>query len=155
MKNTYQELQTFLKELEQTPITESDFRRIAMNRVNFDLETPLLKHFIACNQKGEPIEKLIDNSYLGGRGAVDAVKLLQYEKAKDEFQQAQKQVLFEGWEATINESKYYKLYNTKTQSYIYFNKDNGKSTAPFLSYSDLTKYQLQTNNNFKELIYGK
>jgi len=61
------------------------------------------------------LEEPKNDYYLGGRGGIDAVKLLQYEQKLSEYQQAKERCLFEGWniidkiEITIcieNESKH-------------------------------------------------
>jgi len=165
MKPTLNPIQTFLKELDETQITDSDFRRIAMNRVNFDLSTPLLKHFIECDEKGEPIEEPeIYSQWL--REKDDDLETETIIKQCYEFQQAQKQVLFEGWEIKILENpviitdgffeiEFWNYSNRNIEIVLTdFSQENPKREN-IKSYSDLTKYQLQTNNNFKELIYGK
>jgi len=61
------------------------------------------------------LEEPKNDYYLGGRGGVDAMKLLQYEQKLSEYQQAKERCLFEVWnivdkiDATIcieNESKH-------------------------------------------------
>jgi len=162
MKPTLNPIQTFLKELngilknEYFTKSDSDFRRIAMNRVNFDLSTPLLKHFIACDENGEPIEKPTIDFFDKNYGNLPDEVL----KQAKQFQQAQKQVLFEGWEIVdIKDSNLYSKGICLTDGFFIFwyNKEfnEWQLSRGIQSYSDLTKYQLQTNNNFKELIYGK
>jgi len=168
MKPTLNPLQTFLKELEQTSITSLDFRCIAINRVNFDLSTPLLKQFIECNEKGFPIDEPLHYDYYletekqNGFSEQDRIVFEQWIFFCKQFQQAQKEVLFDGCRLLE-----YKQNSTVASNGIeavieinkirLFEKRNNKwiLNHAIKSYSDLTKYNLTTNENFKELIYGK
>jgi len=53
--NTLTTSQQFAKSL--TDVSDSEYRRLRTNFDNFLDSTPLLKHFIACDENGEPIEK--------------------------------------------------------------------------------------------------
>ena len=158
--NTLTTSQQFEKSL--TDVSDSEYRRLRTNFDNFIESTPLLKHFIECDENGEPIKEPEKKDFLKFIGTNDKGRKMHlinkkgYESALYEFQQAQKQVLFEAEiENMPNRNSYVKC-NEIIIFYKDVDMDNKWSLSrKFQSYSDLTKCQLQTNNNFKELIYGK
>ena len=146
--NTLTTSQQFAKSL--TDVSDSEYRRLRTNFDKFLDETPLLEHFIECDENGEPIEKPL-NYDLWTKKALNTsydLNLIKYEK----LQQAQKQVLFEGF--IIKDGL--TVCDEHSILHIFWNFEGvWKLSKDIHTYSDLTKYNLTTNNNFKELIYGK
>jgi len=133
-----------------------DFLQV-IKYAEFLKSTHLLKHFIECDEKGDPIqEPEIYSQWL--REKDDDLETEYIIKQCYEFQQAQKQVLFEGFEKDEEQLDRIVLTNGNIKIH-FFNSEMvcvDFNDLDFCNtYSDLTKYQIQTNNNFKELIYGK
>jgi len=159
---------------------EIDYKEYFILRTNFDNfieSTPLLKHFIACDENGEPIKEPKDYYLYTSSKPYHPSDFFDSEEdfsnwleLCEQFQQVQKQVLFEGFEVKFNNCKEFKYqsetviiiiddklyleYNCYWKNFIIHFTD-ARNSFHINTYSDLTKYQLQTNNNFKELIYGK
>jgi len=149
MKPTLTTSQQFAKSL--TDVSDSEYRRLRTNFDNFIESTPQLKHFIECDENGVPIEPYVkteDEIYADKNNVCRVIS-----KAESQWYKAQKQVLFEGWfldyDNIIRNEKMRLWF--KSDGEIYLNN----TTVKIESYSDLTKYNLTTNNNFKEMIYGK
>jgi len=116
--------------------------------------TPLLKHFIECDENGEPIKPYVKTNSEIFKDNHNLCRVIS--KEERQFIIAQKQVLFEAEIENMDNGNSYILCN----GIVVFYKDSDMDNKwyllkEFTTYSDLTKYQLQTNNNFKELIYGK
>ena len=151
MKPTLQPLEDFvLKRKLDLGIGGLTYENLALEVIKlaeFLKSTPLLKHFIECDENGEPMQKCDCKTECG------------YCKELEQFQQAQKQVLFEGCEivkiemSCIHSKKV--VFNGLALFYYQKGFNKWKLNTEIQSYSDLTKHNITTNENFKQLIYGK
>lgn len=120
------------------------------------LKQPLeLWMFVPCGLEGNVLEEPKDDSYLGGRGETDVLKLLRFEHETDQYQQAKKRCLFEGFEIVKDKYKscqreFIYLPNTETQIWRKITYHTGLIEYFFFDYyeqfrtiENLVKYNLE------------
>jgi len=135
-------------------ISETETLLNIFNSVEALEQPPQLNHFVPAVLKDgnwRVLEKPKNNSYLGGRGAIDAMKLLQHEKDLAEYETALKDVIFSDWEVVDHSQN--QTFRTKSICYkgflnaFWWHKETGlwELSKGISTYSDLTKYNLPLN----------
>lgn len=132
---------------EQKPNAMSNSLSNIINYANFLSLTPEIWQFVPCKLVDGVwvvLELPKDNSYLGGRGATDAIKLLKYEEELAEYQTAKERCYFDGFEVIeekfISKTHYYIVFNNLKIAWNY----NGKWNfyKEFKTIEDLIPYNL-------------
>lgn len=156
MENTLQTLEDFVLkrklDLGIGGLTYEDLALDVIKLAEFLKSTPQIKHFIECDENGVPMKPYIKSTSEDYWDKNNICRVIS--KKERQFIIAQKQVLFEGWKVENSGTFFTYIENKDIPIILIFENKTGL-IHELKSYSDLTKCQLQTNTNFKELIYGK
>jgi len=103
-----------------------EFRSKSLKTIEAGEQSLFLGQFIVCDKDGKPLEKPNQYDYYG-KGETSAVDSIEsYNKALEEYQQAEQRLLFKGWKVTYSAMSYTIIQHPKNTTELIFMKKSGK-----------------------------